>query len=233
MSTLFRNFLSGVTTNNPLASGGTTLNSTGLANLPTVSAPDTMWIVLDPLAANGAPEIVQVTAHSSAATSATIVRAQQATAARAHPLSTVWRVALTRSDIESFLTVIADGTVTAAKLAADSVTTAKILDANVTTSKIADVNVTTAKLADGTVTDPKVTTTWTTLTNGATSVHYMRLGTTVWVEGAVTAGSNVTLPSNYRPLVTKTGGNGATIATDGTVSFSAGSGTFALFFRTV
>ena len=45
---------------------------------------------------------------------------------------------------------LADGIVTAAKLASDSVTTVKILDSNVTTAKIADGAVTQAKLATGT-----------------------------------------------------------------------------------
>ena len=44
---------------------------------------------------------------------------------------------------------ILDANVTAAKLASNSVTTVKILDANVTTAKILDANVTAAKLASG------------------------------------------------------------------------------------
>lgn len=44
---------------------------------------------------------------------------------------------------------VADGSITAIKLASDAVTTAKILDANVTTSKIADANVTPVKLSGG------------------------------------------------------------------------------------
>jgi hypothetical protein len=61
---------------------------------------------------------------------------------------------------------IADGAVTAAKLASDAVETAKIKDANVTaaklasnaveTAKIKDANVTTAKLADDAVTAAKL-----------------------------------------------------------------------------
>lgn len=51
---------------------------------------------------------------------------------------------------------IADGAITAAKLASNAVTTAKITDANVTTAKIADVNVTTAKIADLNVTEGKI-----------------------------------------------------------------------------
>ena len=67
--------------------------------------------------------------------------------------------ALTSSDVIDFIYIFGDvldigtptdGTVTAAKLAADAVITAKILDSNVTTAKIADNNVTLAKLGDGT-----------------------------------------------------------------------------------
>lgn len=68
---------------------------------------------------------------------------------------------------DSTAVVIADGSITAAKLASDAVTTVKILDANVTAAKLAsnavtaakilDTNVTTAKLADGAVTALKQT----------------------------------------------------------------------------
>lgn len=53
-------------------------------------------------------------------------------------------------------TVIADGSVTTAKLADANVTTAKIADANVTTAKIVDGAVTTAKITDANVTTAKI-----------------------------------------------------------------------------
>lgn len=53
-------------------------------------------------------------------------------------------------------TELADGSVTAAKLASDAVTTAKILDANVTAAKLASNAVTTAKITDGNVTAVKL-----------------------------------------------------------------------------
>jgi hypothetical protein len=52
--------------------------------------------------------------------------------------------------------MIADGAVTAPKIASDAVTTIKILDANVTTPKIADGNVTDVKLAANAVTAAKI-----------------------------------------------------------------------------
>lgn len=83
-------FQSGTITNNPLTSGGTTLNSAALANLPAVAAPDIMAIVLDPTGVGGNPEIVWVTAHTASATSATITRGQEGTTARQHALAIAW-----------------------------------------------------------------------------------------------------------------------------------------------
>lgn len=51
---------------------------------------------------------------------------------------------------------IADGSVTAPKLAANAVETVAIKDANVLTAKIADAAVTTVKIADNNVTTPKI-----------------------------------------------------------------------------
>lgn len=121
MATLYRNFLAGVVDNNPLASGGTSLSSSGLASLPVVTAPDIMWLVLDPDADDGAPELVKVTAHTSSATTATIDRAEQSTSARAHNQNTTWRIVATQTDLEEFLK-----TVTTADIEDDAVTGAKI-----------------------------------------------------------------------------------------------------------
>jgi microcystin-dependent protein len=52
--------------------------------------------------------------------------------------------------------ILADGSVTAAKLASDAVTTVKILDGNVTTVKLTDGAVTEAKLATNAVTTAKI-----------------------------------------------------------------------------
>lgn len=100
MGALYRNFQSGTITDNPLSAGSTTVNSSAFANLPTIAAPDTMWIVLDPTGVNGAPEIVQVTAHAGAATAVTVVRAQQSTVARSHPSGSTWLVATTQADLD-------------------------------------------------------------------------------------------------------------------------------------
>lgn len=100
MAAIYSAFLSGLVSDNPLSSGATTLNSSGLASMPVVAAPNYMWLVLDPNGAGGTPEIVQVTAHSASATSCTIVRGQQSTSAHSHVLNTPWVVAATPSDFD-------------------------------------------------------------------------------------------------------------------------------------
>lgn len=102
MPALLTNFSSGVTTDAPLSNVATTINSSQFSSLSAVSSPDTMWMVLDPEALNGNPEIVQVTAHTASATSVTVVRGQQTSsggyAARPHPAGTRWVIAWTAAD---------------------------------------------------------------------------------------------------------------------------------------
>lgn len=197
MSTLYANHLSGTTTDNPLSSGATTVNSAGFASLPVVGSPDTMWLVLDPTGVNGAPEIVQITAHTAAATSITVTRAQQSTTARSHPSGTSWVVAVTKDDLDglpakilttrgdllmqgaSGVSRLAKGTAGLPMVAgADEPTyqqlaSAGIADGAITTAKIVDSAVTAAKLANGAVTQAK-------LANGA-------VGTAQLADGSVTS----------------------------------------------
>ena len=79
----------GLTTDNPLTAGATSFNSAGLANLPTIATQHAI-VTLDPLRQFGEPEIVVVTAHTGAATVATISRAAYGTVARSHPQNTLW-----------------------------------------------------------------------------------------------------------------------------------------------
>lgn len=83
-------FVSGVVDNNPLLIAGTTLSSSALAALPAVSSPDIAVICLDIDASAGAQEIVYVTAHTAAATTATIARAKEGTTAREHAQNIKW-----------------------------------------------------------------------------------------------------------------------------------------------
>lgn len=87
----------GTLTDNPLLVGATTMNGAGLANLPAVTSNHAV-IVLDPLRTAGAPEIVIVTAHTAAATSATITRGAYGTTARQHAAGVLWIHAPTIED---------------------------------------------------------------------------------------------------------------------------------------
>jgi len=83
-------FLSGTITDNPLTNVATTLNSAALASLPAIASPDIAVLVLDPTGSAGAPEVVYVTAHTGSATSATISRAKEGSAARQHASGIAW-----------------------------------------------------------------------------------------------------------------------------------------------
>lgn len=85
------NSIGGLIDTADLASGGTTLNSAGLSAIgTTIDATNHLPIVLDPDGVYGAPEIAYVTALTVGATSATILRGQEGTTARAHLLDTPW-----------------------------------------------------------------------------------------------------------------------------------------------
>jgi hypothetical protein len=93
MARLRSNFNSGLITDNPLTNSATTINSAAFANLPEVTAPDILVLVLDPLGEGNGPEIVHVTAHTAAATSVTVLRAAEDATdfpAVQHALSTPW-----------------------------------------------------------------------------------------------------------------------------------------------
>lgn len=92
------NFLSGITSDNPLSVGATALNSAGLATIPAVANGDYMPITLDPGGVAGSPEIVYVTSHVALATDGTILRAQEGTLARQHALGTTWHNSPTTLD---------------------------------------------------------------------------------------------------------------------------------------
>lgn len=93
----------GFITDNPLTVGATSFNSAGLVTLPVVTAAHAI-ITLDPLRQFGEPEIVIVTAHTAAATIATITRGAYGTIARAHPQNTVWTHAPVTEDVIPILT---------------------------------------------------------------------------------------------------------------------------------
>lgn len=94
----------GTITNNPLAAGGGTLFSNELADFPEVTAGNHAVITLDPMKLNGDPEIVIITFHSAAATSAGITRGAYGTVARIHPQNTDWVHAPITEDVSDIVT---------------------------------------------------------------------------------------------------------------------------------
>lgn len=109
MARLRADFVRGTITNNPLAIGDTTLTSASLASLPVVSSPDICVLILDP--GSSAPEVVYVTAHSSAATSATISRGREGSSAKAHVQGTAFSHGATGDDFpaNAFPATVANG----------------------------------------------------------------------------------------------------------------------------
>jgi hypothetical protein len=133
-----------------------------------------MFLTLDPEGVNGLPEIVTVTAHAAAATSITVVRAQQSTVARAHPLATTWAHAVTKADLDDlphqYFTGKGDsqwgaGPGQSARLAATGTNNLVVVSDTTTATgtkwaaaPIADGSVTTTKIVDGSVTSAKLAT---------------------------------------------------------------------------
>lgn len=101
MARIYSNFLAGEISNNPLSQSGTTLNGSFLVDAPVVSGGNILKLVLDPQGLHGAPEIVYVTSHSSGASSATIQRGREGTAARQHPQGTRVVAGVTATDLST------------------------------------------------------------------------------------------------------------------------------------
>lgn len=114
MARLFVDLISGTVTDDPLLVGATTLNSAILASVPAVTGSDILALTLDPESEHGTPEIVHITAHTASATSATILRGQEGTSAREHPVDTKVIAALTADAIEEL-----EAAIVAAQAAAD------------------------------------------------------------------------------------------------------------------
>lgn len=87
------NLATGIITDNPLTTTTTVVNSASFATLPVVDTATHLPIILNPAQASVPStnaEIVYVTAHSSGATIATIVRAREGTVASGFNVSTTW-----------------------------------------------------------------------------------------------------------------------------------------------
>lgn len=94
------NSIGGLIEDNPLTNAATTLTSAALAALPVVDTTNHCAIVLDPDGIEGAPEIAWITAHTAAATTATIARAQEDTGALQHSQGIPWVHAPTVKDYD-------------------------------------------------------------------------------------------------------------------------------------
>lgn len=138
-----------------LALAGTTMTDTvKLPGLPVVTAPDVVVVIFNTdEKQTGAPEIAYITAHTAAASTATVLRAREGTAALLWPVGTKWEHGPTASDFE---TSIADGTTIASTggvlgVPVGGIDTPQIANDAVGTAELADDAVTTAKVADGVV----------------------------------------------------------------------------------
>jgi hypothetical protein len=110
-----------------LTSGATSMSSPGLADLGVIDATNYAALVL--FTADGAgrilaKEIVWVTAHTAAATTATILRGQEGTAAAAWAAGATWAHAPTAKDLEG----VAFGTLGYAQLTATQTPITTVVD---------------------------------------------------------------------------------------------------------
>lgn len=178
MARLYDDFIDG-TTGADINSSDTALSSAGLVDLVAVSGANYVYITLDADGSAGAPEIVKITSHTAAASTATIVRAQLGTTARAHLAGTDWVAAAYQSDFERLDTldtqvaalgatdtaidtrldlIEADDWVTQNRIGPSAVTSSELADFNVTADKIATDAVTSSKIIAAAVTGPKMAT---------------------------------------------------------------------------
>lgn len=95
----FDDWIGGLVEDNPLASAATVLTSAGLAAMPAVGSTEHMQIVFDPDGLTGAPYAKRVTAHTAAATTATIEATAVIGTARAIDRDTPWVHSLVARDL--------------------------------------------------------------------------------------------------------------------------------------
>ncbi len=100
MARLYPNLESGTITTG-VGTGETTLTGASLASLPVVAGADFLYLSLEPLESNA--EIVKVTAHTSGASTVTVVRASDGTAAASHLAASVWVATTVAAGFDTFL----------------------------------------------------------------------------------------------------------------------------------
>lgn len=92
-------FKNGITSVGTLLAAQVALSGTNMDTLPVVDATSHLMLTLDPGAVFGAPEVVMVTGHTAGGSLVNIVRAQEGTVARDHPVGTRWACAALPSDL--------------------------------------------------------------------------------------------------------------------------------------
>lgn len=118
MAQVFVNAVEGVT-DADLATGATTISGPFLAGLPVITGGDYVVLTIDPDSEQGTPEVVHVTAHTSLATTATILREQEGTSMPANWAFPVKVVApLTAAPLDTIVSDIASEA--ASRASADS-----------------------------------------------------------------------------------------------------------------
>lgn len=105
MPNLHANFLKGQVSVLATA-GATTIESASFTSLPAVAGSDRVLLTLDPDGTSGAPEVVEVTAHSAGATTVTVVRGRLSTVAREHAVGTPWIHGLYAQEFDTALSDI-------------------------------------------------------------------------------------------------------------------------------
>ena len=109
---LFQDFISFTIDTDPGAAG-LSLSGPGLTDLLVVASPDFIALTIDPQEVDGDSEIIWVSVHTSAATTATIIRGQEGTTGRAHNIGTIVKASVTQDSLDEFLREKAFGGVAA------------------------------------------------------------------------------------------------------------------------
>lgn len=96
MARLRQNFISG-TLSAQLTAAGTTMQAAALANVIGVAAPDHVVVTFYPVGSD--PQVRWITAHTAAATTATVANNKEDTTSTDLPIGTPWKIALTADDL--------------------------------------------------------------------------------------------------------------------------------------
>lgn len=101
MTRLHVNFVYGVIKETTLDTA-ITMRSDQFVGLPIIAAPNTLTLICDPVQRTGAPEVVYITAHSSATDTVTVLRGQEGTAARNYIAGDDFVHTITAAELDAF-----------------------------------------------------------------------------------------------------------------------------------